>query len=1065
MIQNPIGIGKLNPIILFVAASFSSVFVSQALATCPVVLSSNSSFPLDDMGEANCSITINSGITLSPVGSVGVTASGNGGTIINNGTLSTVGGQGIWVRSGGLATITNNGVINTDTSQSLWINTGGSAAFYNTGTISTTGPSTAIDNRGTLSTFNNSGQISNSATGGSTIINTSTINNFTNTGTITSGSSNLIAIDNQSGATISNLTNNGSIVGGASSWGIQSSGSISTFNNGQGGNGAGSSTTALTYKGNLPTNYSTIVSSPTRYGQLNVSAPVGATTFGIYAGGVSGVAASNLAAGTYSSVLTGLSPSNIAGSTSGTYGSYNWLLSNVSGTRWDLVVTAGSGGGSSSTESTSSSSSSIQITTVQRGQTVSFNNLGSSLTLNGGMLSLNQIGSWVTAPISLSAGGSVSVLDGNSTCLCSNITGGGGLNIVNSANLNGVVSTINYSWAFSGLASTVRLSGVNTFSGGLYIGPGVVVIFDGYASLGSGAVYVSPGAVLMGSGSLSREISVGGIFKPGNSPGYVSSQSTITMQSGSTYREDIAGVTQSNALSPIGATGYYSFTNILNGQFVINTGATLAPMLTNLFSSDESGYGSAPYVPRLGDQFRILTATEGVSGRFSSLVQPDGLDSGTQFVSFYNMNNNNSLDLAVIPSSYKSTISSASGNKNAQSVGSVLDQITLANTSGTSTFIQDQLLYSISNLTSGSDIASYAQSLAGEVYAAAVAVIAQTTQRVQQAVLTRLGDTAGLGLPDVMTNPAGNSALMNTTNTALNGGVASSAVSTNPSINPNAEAQAFSNKNVWGELAYQKGNRSSDSYSGGWNSNLYQLVFGSDWFKSNGMTMGGGFALSSTTLNPTYGSGMIQQGSLFAYGKIPVKGYVVDAMASFGLNSSNLSRGDITNLSGGFSNKNIKGNDALVSLGLSRLIDLDTNLRVTPFARVTWQMVTQSSVNEGDVASALSINRFTGNGVRGVIGAAVGSKTNNPMTEKYTYRAYLGVGADSSGLLNPTMNASLAGLSTNITTPNADAAFVQAGLYGTAKIADNTFAYAGIAGEARGGQTLGVVSAGVRIQF
>jgi len=304
---------------------------------------------------------------------------------------------------------------------------------------------------------------------------------------------------------------------------------------------------------------------------------------------------------------------------------------------------------------------------------------------------------------------------------------------------------------------------------------------------------------------------------------------------------------------------------------------------------------------------------------------------------------------------------------------------------------------------------------------------------------------------------------MNTTNTALNGGVASSAVSTNPNINPAGES--FSNGNVWGELAYQKGNRASDSYSGGWNSNLYQLVFGSDFIKANGLTVGGGFALSSTTLNPTYGSGTIQQGSLFAYGKMPVKEYVVDAMASFGLNSSNLSRGDITNLSGGFSNKSINGNDALISLGLSRPIDLDTNLRVTPFARVIWQMVTQSSVNEGDVASALSVNSYTGNGVRGVIGAAVGSKTNNPMTEKYTYRAYVGVGADSSGLLNPTMNASLAGLSTSITTPNAGAAFVQAGLYGTAKIADNAYAYAGLSGEARSGQTLGAVNVGVKIQF
>jgi hypothetical protein len=122
-------------------------------------------------------------------------------------------------------------------------------------------------------------------------------------------------------------------------------------------------------------------------------------------------------------------------------------------------------------------------------------------------------------------------------------------------------------------------------------------------------------------------------------------------------------------------------------------------------------------------------------------------------------------------------------------------------------------------------------------------------------------------------------------------------------------------------------------------------------------------------------------------------------------------------------------------------------------------------VNEGDAVSALSVNRFTGNGVRGVIGLAAGSKANNPMTAKHTYRAYVGIGADSAGLLNPTLNASLAGINTSITTPNAGTAFVQAGLYGTAKMSENTFAYAGISGEARSGQTLGTVNVGLKVQF
>jgi hypothetical protein len=49
--------------------------------------------------------------------------------------------------------------------------------------------------------------------------------------------------------------------------------------------------------------------------------------------------------------------------------------------------------------------------------------------------------------------------------------------------------------------------------------------------------------------------------------------------------------------------------------------------------------------------------------------------------------------------------------------------------------------------------------------------------------------------------------------------------------------------------------------------------------------------------------------------------------------------------------------------------------------------------------------------------------------------------------------------------PNAGTTFVQAGLYGTAKMSENTLAYAGITGEARSGQTLGTINVGLKLQF
>ena len=128
----------------------------------------------------------------------------------------------------------------------------------------------------------------------------------------------------------------------------------------------------------------------------------------------------------------------------------------------------------------------------------------------------------------------------------------------------------------------------------------------------------------------------------------------MTLNVGSKYQQDIAGTNQASSASPEGASGYYSFVSV-GGQLVMTSGATLAPRLSNLFSASEAGYGSSIYVPVLGDRFRIVTAAGGITGRFTTLTQPEELNSGTQFIAFYNVNNSNSVDLATVPTSYSTT--------------------------------------------------------------------------------------------------------------------------------------------------------------------------------------------------------------------------------------------------------------------------------------------------------------------------------------------------------------------------------------------------------------------------
>jgi autotransporter-associated beta strand protein len=960
------------------------------------------------------------GIAFNPTAGTAITTVS---TLNNVGTISA--GIGIYLNENvSITTLNNSGTITGSQYGVRNVGVGSSInSFINSGTISSTGvDSVAVSTNRAITSLQNTGTISGQAKG---IGNTSgTIETITNSGTISASSGYAIYIEtNARSASVGTVTNTGNLIGSSASI-ANVGGTLGALNNLQ---GAGNSNGPVTYTGKLPTNYNIIINSTTQYGQLSGSNVSGVMTFGISSLTMS---SSSIIDYTFASVLTGITAeqlgnpgaSSIMASSNGY--TFTLTLTDVASNTWALKLFDCS-------------------LCISSGRAVYLHDIGVNVypVLAGGTLLLNS-GDQSSQAFAVTLNSTITAPNAGIARLSGIFSGSGGL-------------------TFNGTGTTV-MSGANTYTGGTTVSSGTLSV-SGASPTGIGDVFVAPAGTLMGTGTINGQLTVAGILKPGNSPGALAATNTVTLKTGSTYQQDIAGTTQASAATPVGTTGYYSYLNVTGGQFVIQPGATLAPRLANLFTATESGYGSAPYMPVLGDRFRMVTADGGITGKFSTVTQPAELSAGTQFLAFYNMRGSNSLDLGVIPTSYRTTVASLSGNQNAQSVSSALDQMVLVSQAGTSTLAQDQLLYAASDKTAAR-LPSFTQSLAGEVYAAAVAVIAQTTQRLQQAVLSRLGDTMGISLPAAMTNPAGNTTLMGNSNVALSGGVPTSATSSNPALNPSMEAKSFSNANIWGDIAYQQGNRSSDSYSGGWRSNLYQLVFGSDFYTENGMRIGGGVALSNTTLNPIYGSGTIQQGSLFAYGKMPLDEYVLDAMASVGLNASDLSRSDDTGLSSGYRKKNISGNDVLLSLGLSRPIDME-QIRITPFARLTWQMVMQSGVNEGQTGSALAVNSFNGNGVRGMVGVAVGTKETNPMTEPYTYRAYVGVGAESSGVLNPTLNASLAGFSTNITTPNAGAAFIQAGLYGTAKVADNAYAYAGISGEARTGQTLGTVNLGVRIQF
>lgn len=225
------------------------------------------------------------GSTITSSDSVGVHGSGTLGVLENAGSITsthTGGSAAIWIEDGSTVSSIDNG---------------------SGGVISAESFDGIVNEHGLISVINNSGTISTSGGG-------------------------MFAISNGPG-TIGTITNLGTIQG--PSGGIYNGGTIIAINNAQ---GAGNSAGALTYTGNLPTNYNIIVNSHNAYGRLaRVSTISGFTNFGIYGGSI-------LSKGAYTSVLSGLTAGTNVNAASGMHNGTGWRLVETGANTgiWDLIV-------------------------------------------------------------------------------------------------------------------------------------------------------------------------------------------------------------------------------------------------------------------------------------------------------------------------------------------------------------------------------------------------------------------------------------------------------------------------------------------------------------------------------------------------------------------------------------------------------------------------------------------------------------------------------------------------------------------------------------------------------
>ena len=339
-----------NPRKLALVILMITVFSGDLLAACPPYAA------LDISGllcYSSGTATVSSSVVTIPSNSYDVTVQSNNVSLINN---AIVVGDNQWIAilnnySGFV--LQNNGTIG-DGAGGL-VNNNSIISITNDGTIESRSTNVSrgyaiLNGLNAASTIdsltNNSSGVIFGKFDGVRNSDSSTINTIANSGTIYGVTGN--GIYNGDSSILGVITNTGAIYGAAGSYGIYNNGgSITTLNNGQGGDSSTPSTTALTIWGRPPSNYNIIVSSATHYGQIITSATLGSSViFGISPLSTTG----NAVLGTYSSVINGLSSSALgfgAATTSGvqTSNGYTYTLNETGALTeiWDLVISAAPG--------------------------------------------------------------------------------------------------------------------------------------------------------------------------------------------------------------------------------------------------------------------------------------------------------------------------------------------------------------------------------------------------------------------------------------------------------------------------------------------------------------------------------------------------------------------------------------------------------------------------------------------------------------------------------------------------------------------------------------------------
>ena len=555
-------------------------------------------------------------------------------------------------------------------------------------------------------------------------------------------------------------------------------------------------------------------------------------------------------------------------------------------------------------------------------------------------------------------------------------------------------------------SGTLDFTGTEVLANGTCVQQGML---RANGALVSNVTVDAPGE-LRGVGVIEGPINVSGRLAPGNSPGTLTATGTVTMQAGSTYEEDIDGLGT--------GTGAGNYSRLLisgaNNQFVAN--GTLMPLLRGI-----TGNASNMYVPQIGDVYQFVVAQGGIVGQFSALTQPTGLAPNTRMVAFYNVDDNHAIELGVVPDSYASLIADSHANRNALSVAGALDQALDLQANGTASTGQSQLLLALAGARAG-QLAGVLTNLSGEIYADAAAAARATGLAMQSDTLGHLMTDDS----DVSGEQKGHTAWTNVSHTG----------------------------NSW----------SGDAQGSAFQTGTNQTTAGTDLYAGNGTVVGVAASNHDNTVNAGAAQGTIRGYDGIVYGQQAVASVLLDGMVAQGHDTWITRRPDPTGVAGELYSR-ASGNNTMADL-TARMPMTVGGLHVEPYASVTWQQFDRGGMSEtANSPAALQVAHLSASGGRALLGLNIGSEQQDPLSSEMTYRVGAALGADSRGMLSPTVQSTIESETFQTKAPAIGSGFVQLQANATLRLSHDAYLYGGLTDENGARRSSYGVTAGLRVSF